>query len=64
MPKAKDFFDSEEEFQTLLEKADSGARSETERDFVADMIEREDSYGRDVFISEAQIEWLRRLANS
>ncbi len=60
--KAKDFFESEEAFEELLELADSGARSVSETDFVCGMIERQEEYGLDTFITESQLEWLRKLA--
>lgn len=61
--KAKDHFASEEEFEEFLELADAGARSVAEVDFVTEMIERQEQYGLDVFISTSQLEWLQRLAN-
>lgn len=62
--KASDFFDSEEAFEELLELASRGARSPSEIDFVDSMIERQEEYGLSAFISDGQIEWLRKLANS
>ena len=61
--RARDFFEEESDFEELLEKADSGARSAGDREFVENMIEYQEMYGLNTFISEAQLEWLQRLAD-
>lgn len=59
---AADIFDSLDEFENLLDDAEAGATTQKEMDFVADMRAKADTYGLRAFLSEAQLAWLRALA--
>ena len=56
------FFDTLDDFIDLIDQAETGARTSKELDFVADMQAKASKYGSRAFLSEAQISWLRSLA--
>ena len=64
MAKVSDFFDDTEAYEALLEAArdNTEPRSDMEA-FVDDMIERWNDYEFDAFISHAQVELLKKLAD-
>ncbi len=62
--RARDFFEDESSFEEMLEEADSNARSESDREFVTDMIEFSETYGLQTFMTHRQYEWLKRLAEA
>ena len=51
-----------EEFETLLDEAEAGARSSHEVEFVSDMRDSLDYYADQIFLSDRQLEWLESLA--
>lgn len=55
-------FDTLADFLDLIDEAEAGASTSKEIDFVADMRARADTYGGRAYVSEAQLEWLRALA--
>lgn len=57
--KAKDI----DEFETLLDDAEGNANSDWEMSFTADMRERYEDYGGEMFVSEKQLEYLERIAH-
>lgn len=60
--RARDFFEDEADFEELLEAASSGARNMSDTEFVTDMIEFQETYGLQTFMSYAQYERLKNLA--
>ena len=57
-----DAYPKVDEFENLLEDADSNAGNQWELEFVSDINERFEKYGGDTFISKKQIEILNRIA--
>lgn len=60
--KVCDHFEDVSEFDVLLDQAELGARSEHECEFVEGLREKFDQWGDRTFLSDAQLEWLHRLA--
>ena len=60
--KIKDMYPEIEEFEDLLEDADSNAGNEWERQFVDGIRGRFEKYGGDTFVSEKQIATLEKIA--
>jgi len=58
----QDLYD-EDEFEGLLDDARMNAANDWEEQFVDDMQGRYSQYGRRMFISDAQVEHLERIAN-
>lgn len=58
----QDLYD-EDEFEELLENARMNAANDWEEQFVADMKERYEQYGKRMYISDAQQAHLERIAN-
>lgn len=56
-------FDTLADFVDLIDAAGAGASTSKEMDFVADMRMRAETYRDRAFISEAQLNWLRALAD-
>lgn len=54
---------TEADFEELLETARMNAANDWEEQFVADMKDRYDQYGRRMFLSDSQQETLERIAN-
>jgi hypothetical protein len=51
-----------EEFEALLDEAESGAEGYREEEFVEDMRQKFREYGTRAYLSDAQREWLERIA--
>jgi hypothetical protein len=51
-------------FESLLEDAESNAKTAWEIDFVSDIIERYDEYEDNTFLSDNQLAVLERIANA
>ena len=49
-------------YEELLEEAESQASNDWEFDFVSDMKEKFDQYGDNTFVSDAQLEKLEAIA--
>lgn len=63
--RARDFFDDEADFEEMLEAADKNVSQTEDRvayDFVQDMIEFQETYGLQTFMTQAQYDWLQRLS--
>lgn len=60
--KVQDHFE-DDEFESLLSAASMNAANDWESDFVSDMEERFDQYGRRMFLTDRQLEILERIAN-
>lgn len=60
--KIEDHFDNGEEFEDVLDEAEAEARPGREEEFVEQMRSAWDAYGLRAFMSEAQAQWLRRIA--
>ena len=60
--RVKDMYSDDDEFEELLESADSNASTEWEMQFVDDIRERSEKYGGDMFVSEKQIATLEKIA--
>lgn len=60
--KARDFFETEEEFSKLLDEAEENAVSDWEMRFVDDISLRVGEHGFDTYISERQVEQLKKIA--
>lgn len=60
--RANDHFDTEEEFNEMLEKAEENARDGAEQNFVDDLARKVMEYGGETFLSTAQYEWLKKIA--
>lgn len=54
---------TDQEFEDLLDVADDQASGRKEQDFVSDMRDKFVEWGVEMFLSEAQQEWLERIAN-
>jgi hypothetical protein len=54
---------TEDDFESLLDDAESNAANDWEEEFVADMKARFQQYGKRMFISQAQRSNLERIAN-
>lgn len=54
---------TEDDFEFLLDDAESNAANEWEEGFVSDMKERFQLYGKRMYISAAQREHLERIAD-
>lgn len=54
---------TEADFEELLETARMNAANDWEEQFVADMKDRYDQYGRRMYLSDSQQETLERIAN-
>jgi len=59
-----DFCDDGDEFQDLLDSAEDGAVSGRDHEFIDDILERWESYGLRMYISESQFAYLKRLAKT
>ena len=57
-----DHFDEVDEFEDLISECETQASRDKDMNFVADMREKFDMYGADTFLSEAQLDWLNRIA--
>lgn len=62
MSRVQDHY-TENDFEELLETARMNAANDWEEQFVADMKDRYDQYGRRMFLSDNQQETLERIAN-
>lgn len=60
--KVQDLYD-EEEFQSLLDDAEANASNDFEINFVSDMQDRWEQYGKRMYLSDKQREILERIAN-
>lgn len=58
MSKAADYLDDIDE---LIDNAMDGARNAREQDFVSDMRDKYDDWGDEMFLSQAQYDWLKNL---
>ena len=58
----QDHYD-EDDFESLLDDAESNAANDWEEEFVADMKARFQQYGKRMYISAAQREQLERIAD-
>lgn len=56
------YFDDFDEFEDAINEAESNAKSGRDMDFVDDLKQRFNQYGQRTNLSEAQYEWLKRLA--
>lgn len=54
---------TEDDFETLLDNAESNAANDWEEEFVADMKARYQQYGKRMYISAAQRSHLERCAD-
>jgi hypothetical protein len=59
--KARDYVKDRAEFQNVLDHAAAAADSNFEINFVSDMINRFDSYGMEMYLSEKQWAMLKKL---
>lgn len=60
---AADFFDTATNFEDLILRANENVRGDVESKFVEEMSDRCDEYGLATFISKAQVDWLRQIAD-
>lgn len=58
----KDHFDDVDEFEQLLNQAQSQANSQKEMSFCADLVSKFDEYGLNTYLSDSQLAWLKRIA--
>lgn len=58
----QDHYD-EDDFESLLDDAESNAANDWEEQFVADMRERYQQYGKRMFLSQSQRTHLERIAD-
>jgi len=57
-----DLFDDASEFDELLADAENNATSDWDMNFVDDLRNRYDKYGKRMYLSERQLEILERIA--
>lgn len=62
MAKLSEVFEGPEDWETLLDEADAGAKRDQDQSFVSDMRERYAKYGMDTYLSPKQKEYLDSLA--
>ena len=55
-------YSGERTFDRLLSDAEAAASTNKEMDFVQDVSDRYGEYGGNTVVSDAQIEWLERIA--
>ena len=60
MSRVNDFY-TDAEFEALLDTAEGAAKTDKEETFISDLRERYDEYGDDMFLSDAQNDWLTRI---
>lgn len=60
--RVKDHFADVDDFEELLEQAESFAVEDNEIEFVEDMQEKYEKWGAEMFLSDAQKSWLEKLA--
>lgn len=58
----RSYFDTFDEFEDAVTEAESNARSGRDMDFIEDLKTRMATYGGRTYLSEAQYDWLKRLA--
>jgi hypothetical protein len=51
-----------DDFDDILDQAEANANSDWEMNFTADMREKYEDYGGEMFVSEKQLEHLERIA--
>lgn len=61
--RVEDLFDEVSEFEKLLEAAEEGAVSDWEMDFVSDIQDKYKKYGRRMYVSDAQLSRLEKIAD-
>lgn len=59
----QDHFASGDAFEEALASADDNVRTDREAEFLADLSESWDKYGMRAALSQAQYDWLMRLAD-
>lgn len=59
----KDYFPDIDDFEELLELAESGAETDWEFEFTEDIREKFDKYRENMYLSDAQKESLERIAD-
>jgi len=62
-PKINSWFNSHEEFEEELQRAESRTKSPFEEDFVEDLKTRYTKFGMNGFMSDRQLEVLQRITN-
>jgi hypothetical protein len=60
--RASDHFDSEVEFQAMLDDAEENAKTDGEVKFVDSLNMKVQEYGIEAFLSDSQYEWLKQIA--
>ena len=60
--RARDHFDSEDELNEVIEAAEEYAHHGEEANFVDEVTKRIQKYGGAAYLSEAQADWLKRIA--
>jgi hypothetical protein len=60
--RASDWFATEAEFTDMLEAAEENATDSNEIRFVDSLTRAAQKYGMDTYISEAQYDWLKSIA--
>ncbi len=58
----KEQFGNEEDYEKVYEEAESNARGDWEIDFIEMMGERFEKFGFDMYISDKQVEILKKIA--
>lgn len=58
----QDLFDDEAEFGNLIESARMNAQNDWEEKFVAWIIDKFERFGRGMYLSDLQLEHLKRIA--
>lgn len=61
-PKLEDLFDNGDEFEDVLEAAEDEARPGREEEFVAEVRKKWETFGLRAYLSQAQADWLKRIA--
>lgn len=60
--RAKDWYETEEELNSILDAAEVNAVTDAEMTFVDEITTKIRQYGSQAFLSERQNDWLRRIA--
>lgn len=55
-------FDDADQFETILEEAETKAHRDADVKFVDELTIKFAKYGENMFLSEAQADWLKRIA--
>lgn len=63
MKKLTDYFESGDEFERMLERAQNNPQSQRAAEFLSGLRDKYDDWGDVMYLSEAQYSWLQKIAD-